>query len=563
MFRVKHSISRKFTRLLFVVLLLASLLLSVSFYFISINMIESYVTPQINKMLTAGAQDVYKNLNATHAQQTMNKNEQSTTNVEYYFKDKRTQHDVETIFLLSLKDGQATVLTADHGAKMKADDKLEVTPAMEKASTGKTPVLSDIYSDDYGVHITAYISIPGSPMLIGVSSDVGFVKDKMNSILWTSAGITLLALIIGMSSATLMSRRITRPITQLAAYSNKLAQGDFTQELSIKGTDEVGQLSESFRTMTHRLKEMIGQVLETSGTVVADSNDLKERVTVLNSMAEQSSLSVVEIDKGSTSIANSALDNSRAMEEINLSIQHIASAAGEVTEQISEASSEALGGNEIAQSAVEQMRQVERASEQSLEQFQVMNERSQMIGEVVQGITEITKQIQMLSLNASIEAARAGEHGRGFAVVAGEVRKLSEQSQNATDQIRDFLLGLQQDMNRSVAEMNHVNTEVASGVGKVAEAGNAFNHLLILIQSIDHSIQSVSAATQQISAGTEEVSASVEETAQITAKSQASANTLSANSERQSAELEGHSRTVQHLHEQATKLQQAVQQFKI
>jgi methyl-accepting chemotaxis protein len=222
-----------------------------------------------------------------------------------------------------------------------------------------------------------------------------------------------------------------------------------------------------------------------------------------------------------------------------------------------------MGGNEIAQSAVQQMRQEEHASHQSLEQFRIMNERSLMIGGVVQGITEITKQIQMLSLNASIEAARAGEHGRGFAVVAGEVRKLSEQSKESNEQIRDFLLSLQEDMNRSVEEMNHVNSEVASGVGKVVEASNAFNQLLILIQSINHSIQSVSAATQQISAGTEEVSASVEETAQITAKSQASAELLAENSSRQHKELDGNSLTVEHLHEQAVKLQEAVKQFKI
>ncbi len=562
MFSFKHSISRKFTRLLFIVLLLTSLLLSVSFYFISINTINSYVMPQINKLLTAAAQDVYKNLNATFAQQTLGKNEQASTNVEFYFQDKRKQHDVETIFLMELKDGKAVNLIADHGSKLKAQESLEVSPAMVQASKGKSG-LSDIYSDSHGVHKTAYVGIPGSTMIIGVSDDVGFVEEKMSSILWTSAGITLVALIIGLSGAMFMSRRITRPITELAKYSNKLAEGDFTQELTIKGTDEVGQLSESFRTMTLRLKEMIGQVLDTSGTVVANSNDLKERVIVMNDMAERSSSSVIEIDKGSVAIASSALDNSRAMDEINLGIQHIASAAGEVTEQIGEASEKAVGGNDIAQIAVEQMRQVERTSKQSLEQFQIMNERSLQIGEVVQGIAEITKQIQMLSLNASIEAARAGEHGRGFAVVAGEVRKLSEQSKNSTEQIRDFLLGLQEDMKRSVTDINHLHTEVASGVDKVAEAGDAFNHLLILIQSIDHSIQSVSAATQQISAGTEEVSASVEETAQITAKSQASADMLTQNSERQRAELEGHSQTVEDLHEQAVKLQEAVQQFKI
>lgn len=562
MSRFKNSISRKFTLLLFVVLLLTSLVLSISFYFISMSTIDGYVMPQINKLLTGAAQDVYKNLNATHAQQTLNKSAQATTNVEYYFQEKRKQHDVETIFLIELKDGKATVLTADHGSKLKAEESIEVQLAMEKASKEKTG-LSEIYSDSHGIHKTAYVSVPGSKMVIGVSSNVGFVQDKINSIIWSSVGITLLALIIGLSAAIFTSRKITKPLSELTAYSNKLAEGDFTQDLIIKGNDEVSQLSKSFQSMGQRLREMIGQVLDTSGSVVADANDLKARVEVLGEMAGRSALSVSEIGKGSTTIASSALENSRAMDEINIGIQHIASAAGEVTEQISEASSEAMGGNEIAQSAVLQMQQVERASEQSLEQFRIMNERSLMIGGVVQGITEITKQIQMLSLNASIEAARAGEHGRGFAVVAGEVRKLSEQSKTSNEQIRDFLLSLQEDMNRSVAEMNHVNSEVASGVGKVVEAGNAFNHLLILIQSINQSIQSVSAATQQISAGTEEVSASVEETAQITAKSEASAESLAADSTRQHQELEGHSLTVEHLYEQAVKLQDAVRQFKI
>lgn len=562
MFRFKHSISRRFTRLLFVVLLLTSLLLSTSFYFISTNIFNSYVMPQINQILTAGAQDVYKNLNVMHAQQTLNHSEQAATNLEFYFQEKRKQHGVETIFLLNLKGKEAEVLTADRDAKLQPEEIIKVTSAMEQSSKGKA-TLSDTYSDAHGIHKTAYIGIPGSTMVIGVSSDVSFIQEKTNSILWTSAGITLLTLLVGLTGAWLMSVRITRPISLLADYSARLAEGDFTEELTIKGNDEVAQLSRSFQTMTLRLKEMIGHVLVTSNTVVADSNSLKERVEVLNEMAERSSSSVVEIGKGSTTIASSAQDNFKAMEEVNLGIQHIASAATEVTEQISEASTEASGGNEIAQMAVEQMRQVERASLQSLEQLQVMNERSVLIGEVVQSITEITKQIQMLSLNASIEAARAGEHGRGFAVVAGEVRKLSEQSRNANEQIRDFLLGLQEDMSRSVSEMNQVNAEVASGVDKVAEAGEAFNHLLILIQSINHSIQSVSAATQQISASTEEVSASVEETAQITSRSQESANTLSENSERQRIELEGHAETVQHLYEQAMKLQEAVQQFKI
>ena len=82
---------------------------------------------------------------------------------------------------------------------------------MEQAAKGKTG-LSEIYSDSHGIHKTAYVSVPGSRMVIGVSSDVGFVEDKIDSIVWTSIGITLLSLIIG-TAATFMSRKITRPLS--------------------------------------------------------------------------------------------------------------------------------------------------------------------------------------------------------------------------------------------------------------------------------------------------------------------------------------------------------------
>ncbi|AKG33729.1 methyl-accepting chemotaxis protein [Paenibacillus durus] len=561
MFRIRHSIGRRFMLLLFAALLFTSLTLSISFYFISINTINSYVVPQIDKLLGSASQDVYKQLNSTNAMQART-NDQAATNVEYYLRDKRTQHNVETIFLAEYKDGKAVVLSADHASALKRKEEIQVTPALEQASKGKSGI-SEIYSDSHGVHKTAYVGIPGSALVVGVSADMTFVRDKITSTLWTSAGITLLALIISMGAAMLMSRRITRPITRLAAYSNQLAEGDFTQELDIKGHDEISRLAESFQTMTLRLKDLIGEVLSTADTVMDDSNEMKERVDGIRDMAESSRKSASEIGKGSTAIASSAADNARAMEEISLGIQHIASAAGEVTEQIHEASSEAVSGNDTAQSAVEQMRQIGRTSAKSLEQFRKMDEQSQKIGDIVQGISEITKQIQMLSLNASIEAARAGEHGRGFAVVAGEVRKLSEQSREATEQIREFLLRLQEEMQRSVTSMNEVNAEVASGVGKVEEAGNAFDHLAILIQSINQSVQSVSAATQQISAGTEEVTASVEETAQITKKSQAGAETLADNYRSQQEQLDGHAKTVEHLHGQTLKMQEAVRKFKI
>lgn len=561
MFRINQSIGRKFMMLLLTALLFTSLTLSISFYFISMNTIDHYVVPQIDKLLTGASQDIIKSLNSTNAQQARS-NDQAATNVEYYFQDKRTQHNVETIFLAEVKDGKATVLSADHGAELKRKEALAVTPELEQASKGKS-ALSGIYTDSHGVHKTAYVGIPGSSLVVGVSSDMTFVEDKIDSIVWISVGITLLAVVLSMAGAYFLNRRITRPIIRLAEYSGRLAEGDFTQELKVEGKDEISRLAVSFQTMTHRLRELIGQVLNTADNAMGDTNDLKQRVDGIRVQAEQSSTFFYQIGRDSRLLADSASDNARAMEEISQGIQHIAAAAGEVTEQIEEASQRAVSGNGTAQSAVAQMHQVGQTSAESLEQIRRMDEHSHRIGDVVQGIAEITKQIQMLSLNASIEAARAGEHGRGFAVVAGEVRKLAEQSRESTEKISEFLTRLREEMQRSVSSMNAVNAEVASGIGKVEEAGGAFNHLLVLIQSINQSIQSVSAATQQITAGTEEVTASVEETARITSKSKEGAESLGESYRNQQEQMAEHAATVERLYRQMLVMQEAVRQFKI
>ena len=315
--------------------------------------------------------------------------------------------------------------------------------------------------------------------------------------------------------------------------------------------------------MTHNLKDMIRHVQQTSHEVLAGSNDLLNRTEAMKSMVEHSNSVLQDIDKGSESIALTSKENAIAMEEITQGIMHIANSSGDVSDQVAEATNEAVSGNLLAQRAIEQMQRVEQTSIDSLESFRSMNERSQVIGEVVTSISEITKQIQMLSLNASIEAARAGEHGKGFAVVAGEVRKLSEQSRIATQDIGEHLLTIQKDTEASVATMGHVHQEVRSGKELVQDAGKAFNQLDILIHNVNQSIQAVSAATQQVSAGTEEVSASVEETALITSRSRTSMHEIVTTSEQQLNEMEQHRSTVTRLHENAVQLQEAIQQFKI
>lgn len=563
MFKTKHSINRKFMFTFAVVIILSSVLFSTSFLVVSMGIINKNVLPQFDKVLQTSSKDIFKNLDTTQALQLLKGKENSRFVVESYLSDKVEEYQLHTAYILDLQEDKATVIGVNDNSKMKIGDSLDVQEAMLEAESKGEARISELYSDKFGSHKTAYIALPGSTALLAVGMDATFIEEKRTQIYWICFGISIFVIAVGMIVAYLNSRRITNPIKKLAAVTEKMAQGDFRDRIDIVAKDEVGQLADSFRTMTAQLREMIGKVLETSQSVVSGSDQLLQSTATYKELTEKSGAATLEIKEGSYIIASTAAENARAMEEISQGVQHIATSSAEVSEKIGQASEEAGSGNELAKTAVEQMIQVEQAAIQSRDSIAVLNERSESIATVVNVIMDITKQINILALNAAIEAARAGEHGKGFAVVAEEVRHLAEQSRNATDQIGEYLLNIREEAVNSVNAMDHVSEEIKSGRERVNQASLAFGQLTDLIYNINVTIQSVSASTQEVSAGTEEVTASVEEAANITAKSLQSIEEIADYSRQQISETETHAKTVQALFDQALSLKASVEKFKM
>ncbi len=563
MLKMKHSINRKFMGTFAVVIILSSILFSTSFLVVSMGIINKNVLPQFDKVLQTSSKDIFNSLDTTQALQLLKGKENSRFVIESYLSDKVEEYQLHTAYILDLQEDKATVIGVNEGSPMKIGDSLDVHEAMLAAESKGKASISELYTDQFGTHKTAYFALPGSSALLAVGMDAAFIGQIRTEIYGICFGIFILVIVVGMAVAYLNSRRITNPIKRLAAVTEKMAQGDFREQIDITSKDEVGQLADSFRTMIVRLKEMIGTVLETSQSVVSSSDQMLRSTSAYKELTERSGAATLEIKKGSFTIASTAAENARAMEEISQGVQHIATSSAEVTEKISQASEEAGTGNELAKTAVDQMKQVEKAAIKSRDYIAVLNERSESIAGVVSVIMDITKQINILALNAAIEAARAGEHGRGFAVVAEEVRQLAEQSRKATDQIGEYLLNIREKAVNSVSAMDLVSQEVKSGRERVNQASLAFGQLTDLIYNINMTIQAVSASTEEVSAGTEEVTASVEEAANITAKSLQSIEEIANYSNQQIAETDINSKTVQALYEQALSLQTAVEKFKI
>ncbi|MFY0521629.1 methyl-accepting chemotaxis protein, partial [Lysinibacillus sp. UGB7] len=246
----------------------------------------------------------------------------------------------------------------------------------------------------------------------------------------------------------------------------------------------------------------------------------------LTASSEQTSTASEEITESIQQISTGQDKQLFGMEEANNSVSQISSSIIEITTNIKElndlsieTSKVSLYGNEVITQTVEQMNQINEQSMVTTEAMRLLESKSQEIGEIINVITSIAAQTNLLALNAAIEAARAGEHGKGFAVVADEVRKLAEESGNAANDIAALIGEIQINTQNTVQTVNEGKIVVETGMNYVENAGKTFEAIAADVNLINDKLSSVSAEIQEISANTEVLVNEIHKTKDVTNQS--------------------------------------------
>ncbi|MCJ2373331.1 methyl-accepting chemotaxis protein [Pseudomonas sp. RGM 3321] len=335
----------------------------------------------------------------------------------------------------------------------------------------------------------------------------------------------------------LLIRVLMQPLHQMGRAMRDIAdgEGDLTKRLAITSQDEFGALAESFNHFVERIHTSIREVASTAA-------QLGE---VATQVVKVSNASMGNSDQQ----ANRTESVAAAINELGAAAQEIAQNAARTSQQSSDASGLASDGQNVVQQTIKAMNELSGKISESCVNIESLNGKTANIGQILEVITSISQQTNLLALNAAIEAARAGEAGRGFAVVADEVRNLAHRTQDSAQQVQKMIEELQVGAREAVVNMTESQRQSEDSVGIANLAGERLSSVTRRIEEINGMNQSVAAATEEQTSVVESINVDITHINTL--------NQLGVDNLRQTLDA------CNSLEEQAARLQQLVGSFRI
>jgi len=328
-----------------------------------------------------------------------------------------------------------------------------------------------------------------------------------NTSLRLQLALTVFLAVLVVVCGVFLKNAIVRPLHYAIEVARRVASGDLSSKIEVHGKDETAQLLDALHRMNENLVGMVGDVLETSDSIVTGTTQIATGNADLSQRTEEQ--------------ASNLQQTAASMAQLTVTVQSNAESAQQARQISLTASAAATKGGEVVGQVVSTMAQI--------------TESSRKIADIIGTIDGIAFQTNILALNAAVEAARAGEQGRGFAVVAGEVRALAQRSAEAAREIKTLI-------------QNSVE-KVEAGSALVGNAGSTIEEIMRQVSRVNDLVGEISAAGLEQTQGIGQVDDAVAQLDQVT--------------QQNAALVEESAAAAESLQQQATQLAQTVSKFRL